>query len=104
MPGRHRKGSYVSRPRKITPIPPQLRRRIVRIAGEPRMTNNRRFENTAEHHQVATLIPWYVNDTLADNERQRVDAHIGKCAVCRDDLAVHTRILEGIVRQPALDY
>jgi anti-sigma factor RsiW len=68
------------------------------------MTHNRRFENTPEHHEVSALIPWYVNDTLADNERQRVDAHVVTCAVCRDDLAVHSRILEGIDRQPALDY
>jgi hypothetical protein len=68
------------------------------------MTHNRRFENSAEHHEVSTLIPWYVNDTLADSERQRVDEHIGSCAVCRDDLAVHKRILEAINAQPALDY
>lgn len=68
------------------------------------MTHNRRFENSAEHHEVSALIPWYVNDTLADAERERVDAHIGSCAVCRDDLAVHKRILEGINAQPAVDY
>jgi hypothetical protein len=68
------------------------------------MTNNRRFENSAEHQEVSALIPWYVNDTLADPERQRVDAHVGSCAVCRDDLAVNKRIFEGIDAQPALDY
>jgi anti-sigma factor RsiW len=68
------------------------------------MTNNRRFENSAEHQEVSALIPWYVNDTLADSERQRVDAHVGSCAVCRDDLAVNKRIFEGIDAQPALDY
>jgi hypothetical protein len=68
------------------------------------MTNNRRFENSAEHQEVSALIPWYVNDTLADAERQRVDAHLGSCAACRDDLAVNKRIFEGIDAQPALDY
>jgi anti-sigma factor RsiW len=68
------------------------------------MTHNRRFENSAEHQEVCALLPWYVNDTLADTERQKVDAHVGGCAVCRDDLAVHKRILEGINAQPALDY
>jgi anti-sigma factor RsiW len=68
------------------------------------MTNNRRSENSAEHQEVSGLIPWYVNDTLSDTERQKVDAHVGSCAVCRDDLAVHKRILEGINAQPALDY
>ena len=68
------------------------------------MTNNRRFDNSAEHYEVCALIPWYVNDTLADPERQRVDTHLGSCAVCRDDLAVNKRIFEGIDAQPALDY
>jgi anti-sigma factor RsiW len=68
------------------------------------MTNNRRSENSAEHQEVSALIPWYVNDTLADSERQRVDAHIGSCAVCRDDLAVHKRLFEEIDAQPAVDY
>jgi hypothetical protein len=68
------------------------------------MTNNRRSENSAEHQEVSALIPWYVNDTLADSERQRVDAHAGNCAICRDDLAVHKRLYEGIDAQPAVDY
>ena len=68
------------------------------------MTHNRRFENSAEHQEISALIPWYVNDTLADTERQRVDAHVGSCAVCRDELAVHQRIRESINAQPALDY
>jgi hypothetical protein len=68
------------------------------------MSNNRRFENSAEHQEVSALIPWYVNDTLADPERQKVDAHVGSCAVCRDDLAANKRIFEGIDAQPALDY
>jgi anti-sigma factor RsiW len=68
------------------------------------MTHNRRFENSAEHQEVSALIPWYVNDTLDEQERARVNAHVGECASCRDDLAVNQRILDGIAAQPALDY
>jgi anti-sigma factor RsiW len=68
------------------------------------MTNNRRSENSAEHQEVSALIPWYVNGTLADPERHRVNVHVGSCAVCRDDLALHKRLFEGIDAQPALDY
>jgi hypothetical protein len=68
------------------------------------MTNHRRFENSAEHHEVSALIPWYVNDTLEDHQRDRVDSHAGTCALCRNDLGVHQRIFEGIGAQPALDY
>jgi Putative zinc-finger len=62
------------------------------------------FENPAEHETVVALIPWYVNDTLAEHERKRVDAHAGVCAACRDDLAVNRHILQAIEAQPALDY
>jgi hypothetical protein len=68
------------------------------------MTDNRRFENAGEHEEVAALIPWYVNDTLAEHERKRVDVHAGTCAACRGDLAVHKDIFERIDAQPALDY
>jgi hypothetical protein len=68
------------------------------------MTHNRRFENSAEHQEVTALIPWYVNDTLDEQERARVKAHVGECAPCRDDLAMNQRIFDGIAAQPALDY
>ena len=68
------------------------------------MTHNRRFENSAEHQEVTALIPWYVNDTLDEQERARVNAHVGECASCRDDLAMNQRIFDGIAAQPALDY
>jgi hypothetical protein len=68
------------------------------------MSINSRTENSAEHHEVSTLIPWYVNETLDDDERQRVEAHVELCASCRNDLAVQRRICEAIDAQPALRY
>ena len=67
------------------------------------MTHSR-TEHTAEHQEVSALIPWYVNETLDEPGRKRVDAHVDACALCRDDLAVQQRICEGIHAQPALDY
>ncbi|HEV7357996.1 MAG TPA: zf-HC2 domain-containing protein [Steroidobacteraceae bacterium] len=67
------------------------------------MTHNR-TEYSAEHHEVSALIPWYVNETLDEPARKRVDAHVDACAICRDDLAVQRRICDGIHAQPALDY
>jgi len=68
------------------------------------MTHNRRIENSAEHHEVSALLPWYVNETLQEQDHQRVDAHIGICAACREDLAAQRRIFEAIAAQPAIDY
>jgi hypothetical protein len=67
------------------------------------MTNSRRTDS-AEHHEVSALIPWYVNDTLDDRGCRRVDSHIAACTVCRDDLAVQRRIYEAIDAQPSVDY
>ena len=67
------------------------------------MTHNR-TEYSAEHHEVSALIPWYVNETLDEPARKRVDAHVDACTSCRDDLALQRRICDGIHAQPALDY
>ena len=68
------------------------------------MTYNRRTENSAEHLEVSALLPWYVNETLEERNRQRVDAHVGACADCREDLAAQQRICAAIKAQPAIDY
>jgi anti-sigma-K factor RskA len=68
------------------------------------MTHNHRTENSAEHHEVSALLPWYVNETLDERARQRVNAHVGVCADCREDLTAQQRICAAIEAQPAIDY
>lgn len=68
------------------------------------MTHNYRIENSAEHQDVSALLPWYVNKTLGERDRERVDAHVGVCASCREDLEVQQRICAAIEARPALDY
>ncbi|MEQ8234393.1 MAG: zf-HC2 domain-containing protein [Gammaproteobacteria bacterium] len=36
-----------------------------------------------QHAQAAALLPWYVNGTLAADERALVRTHLGECLVCR---------------------
>jgi anti-sigma factor RsiW len=38
------------------------------------------------HEAVNERLPWYVNGTLAEDERAEVAAHLEACAVCREDL------------------
>lgn len=68
------------------------------------MSDSRRSEYSAEHHEVSALIPWYVNDTLDDRGCLRVDSHLAGCAACRDDLAGQSRIHEAMNAQPSVDY
>src|SRR5450432_1683402 len=63
------------------------------------------------HHQghiacreVSTLIPWYVNDTIGDIERQRVDAHVLECPKCRDDLAQDRRLYQSMTAETPVEY
>jgi anti-sigma factor RsiW len=37
-------------------------------------------------HAEALLLPWYVSDTLSEEERARVAAHLETCAACRAEL------------------
>lgn len=66
--------------------------------------SNFKIENSAEHAEVAALIPWYLNATLSDQDRIRVDAHLSLCAACRDDLAVERRVFEGVTAESAIEY
>lgn len=43
-------------------------------------------------HREATLLPWYVNGTLSESERQLVDQHLSACAVCRAERDELTRL------------
>jgi hypothetical protein len=58
----------------------------------------------AEHQELADLIPWFVNGTIGEFERQRVDAHLLACTVCRDELSLERRIYEGMAAKPGVEY
>lgn len=57
------------------------------------------------HEEAATLLPWYVNGTLAPGERARVQAHLDRCAACRDELgaqrALASQFAEARVPEPS---
>jgi Putative zinc-finger len=68
------------------------------------MSGSRRTDMTPEHHEIAALIPWYVNATLDRAARQRVDSHLDACAICRDDLRTEQRIFEALDVETAIEY
>ncbi len=37
------------------------------------------------HQRVWELLPWYVNGSLAERERERVEAHLAACLRCQDE-------------------
>jgi hypothetical protein len=66
--------------------------------------SNFKIENSPEHAEVAALLPWYLNATLSEPDRIRVDAHLSLCAACRDDLAVERRVFAGVTAESAIEY
>jgi hypothetical protein len=48
---------------------------------------------------AAGLLPWFVNATLSAADRDRVEAHLADCALCRAELAAEHRI-RTLLRQP----
>lgn len=42
------------------------------------------------------LLPWYVNGTLAPEELRQVEAHLGTCAHCREEVALLKGLRERI--------
>lgn len=56
------------------------------------------------HREASALIPWLVNGTLREAERQKVDAHVRACALCREDLALETSIYQGMAADSGIEY
>ena len=50
------------------------------------------------------LIPWFVNGTLGELERQRVDAHLRTCAVCREELLHERRVYQAMAAETGVEY
>jgi hypothetical protein len=51
-----------------------------------------------EHHDTVTeLLPWYVNDTLDESERNLVREHVDNCKECRSEVELLQQI-QGAVR------
>jgi hypothetical protein len=62
------------------------------------------IDDARVHEEVTALIPWYVNGSLGEQERQRLDAHLLLCANCRDALAQERLVYQGVSVEPAVEY
>jgi hypothetical protein len=57
-----------------------------------------------EHEDVSALIPWYVNGSISELDRQKVDSHLRACGVCRDDLLHEHRVYRAMAAETAIEY
>jgi anti-sigma factor RsiW len=68
------------------------------------MTHGHRTPAAREHQDISALLPWYLNGSIDERDRQRLDAHLALCAGCRDELAREQRIYEGMTAETAVEY
>lgn len=48
--------------------------------------------HTIDHEELAALLPWYVNETLGESERARVQRHVEHCESCRENVDVLSEV------------
>jgi anti-sigma factor RsiW len=52
------------------------------------------------HRKVEGLLPWYVRGQLEPEDHELVEAHVARCAECREELAFETRLAQSIDTAP----
>jgi Putative zinc-finger len=65
---------------------------------------NNSVETSIEHQESWDLIPWYVNSSLGDQDRERVTAHLRICAGCRDELAQQRRLFHAMSNASSIEH
>jgi anti-sigma factor RsiW len=68
------------------------------------MTHDSRHHASREHREVSALLPWYLNGSIGEQDRHRVDAHLSACADCRNDLAQEQRVYRAMTAETAVEY
>lgn len=49
-----------------------------------------------DHREASVLLPWFVNGTLEEAERARVERHVGECVACRREVDAQRRLAEAL--------
>jgi anti-sigma factor RsiW len=57
-----------------------------------------------EHADISALIPWYANETIGEDERRRVEAHLDGCEKCRRELVEQQHLREAMSSDTAVEY
>lgn len=63
--------------------------------------SNHKEAKTKRHQEVWELLPWYVNGTLKDPDRDMLAHHISECLACADELA-KCRSVAAALRDPEM--
>lgn len=55
------------------------------------------------HRHAWDLIPWYVNGSIADNERAGLQHHVERCTACREEIEAQRMLLQTMRTPPQVE-
>jgi len=58
---------------------------------------------TEQHQQISLLLPWYLNNSLEQDEQQQVENHLRSCILCSRELLVLRKLAAAVKQPSALD-
>jgi hypothetical protein len=61
------------------------------------------MDSSSVHRQAWDLIPWIVNDSAPESERQAVQPHLESCADCRQELEFQRQLHAAMAQRTAPD-
>src|SRR3954471_13782798 len=95
LPGEHGEDADVPRPPALEGIAAGAGRvRICRLGDKTMREQEAHGERV--HQRVWELLPWYVNGSLAERERERVETHLAACLRCQGEERI-CRLMAGEV-------
>ena len=65
--------------------------------------NRHTSPSTEQHQQILLLLPWYLNQSLEQDERQQVESHIRSCILCSRELVVLRKLAAAVKQSSDLD-
>lgn len=68
------------------------------------MNHDDKTAGGTEHEDISALLPWYVNGSIDEHDRARVEAHSSVCQSCRDDLAHELLVFRGMTAETSIEY
>jgi hypothetical protein len=66
--------------------------------------NDHSIRHRSIHEVISALMPWYVNGTISELDRQKADSHLRACAACREELLQERCVYEGVGTEGGVGY
>lgn len=62
------------------------------------------LRSQVEHREIWLQIPWYVNDSAKPRQRDRIEAHLHDCTVCREELQQQRALHEAMADAAVIEH